>query len=235
MTVLGLETSTAVCSVSFYREGAVPIERSVRESHIHSEKLLTMLQELARVANVQLREIDGVAVSIGPGSFTGLRIGLSTAKGLSFALDKKLTAVPTFDAVAEAVRQELASVQRLAVVIDAKRDEYYRAIYQRTADGLSMKPMQEVSVSSLDALSKELDEETLIVTDVPAMVKGVVGAARSIEDVHPFCRGSVIAALGAQQLRRGETADVVALEPFYLKDFVVKSPASRPIRNAGGA
>jgi tRNA threonylcarbamoyladenosine biosynthesis protein TsaB len=234
MTILGLETSTAVCSVGFYREGTSPIEQSIRESHIHSEKLLTMLQDLAGVADVQLKQIDGVAVSIGPGSFTGLRIGLSTAKGLCFALDKDLTAVPTFDAIAEAVRQELVSLQRVAVVIDAKRDEYYWALYQRGADGLSMGRITEVSISSLAALAHELDEETIIVTDVPSVVKRVVGAMRSVEEVHRFCRGSVVAALGAQQLRRGEKADGALLEPFYLKDFVVKSPTSLPVRNAGG-
>ncbi len=87
MTILGLETSTAVCSVGLYREDKHDVEVSLRESHIHSEKLLTIVQQALRSGETTLEQLDAIAVSIGPGSFTGLRIGLSTAKGLSFALD----------------------------------------------------------------------------------------------------------------------------------------------------
>ncbi len=101
MIILGLETSTAVCSVGLFRDGLPEIERSIRESHIHSEKLLSLVQEVIQAAGVSLDRVDAIAISIGPGSFTGLRIGLSTAKGLSFALDKPIVAVATFEAMAE--------------------------------------------------------------------------------------------------------------------------------------
>jgi tRNA threonylcarbamoyl adenosine modification protein YeaZ len=78
-------------------------EKSLTETHIHSEKLLTLIQELCDEQKLKLSQLDGVAVSIGPGSFTGLRIGLSTAKGLCFALEKPLIAVPTFVSIAKSV------------------------------------------------------------------------------------------------------------------------------------
>ncbi|MEX0737393.1 MAG: tRNA (adenosine(37)-N6)-threonylcarbamoyltransferase complex dimerization subunit type 1 TsaB, partial [Bacteroidota bacterium] len=80
-------------------DGGEYVERSLVESHIHSEKLLTLVQEVLAEAGVSLHQIDAVAVSLGPGSFTGLRIGLSTAKGLSYSLDRPLIAVPTFEAI----------------------------------------------------------------------------------------------------------------------------------------
>lgn len=99
MNLLGIETSTAACGVAVVSDGGMNVERSIVEAHIHSEKLLTLVRTVLGEAKIGLNEIDAVAVSIGPGSFTGLRIGLSSAKGLCYALEKPLLTVPTFDAI----------------------------------------------------------------------------------------------------------------------------------------
>jgi len=227
MTVLGLETSTAVCSVGLYRHGAPELEQSIQESHIHSEKLLTLVQHVTGTAGITLQQLDAIAISIGPGSFTGLRIGLSTAKGLAFALDKPLVAVPTFDSIAESGRQWHTAVKSLVVLIDAKKDEWYGREF-RIVDAVA-EAVGELAITDLGAVVRRLKNEssTLVLTDKVSELRRIVGGEVQVEDVHPYCRGSVVAALGAKKAAAGEFADVAALEPQYLKDFLVRTlPAS---------
>lgn len=227
MTILGLETSTAVCSVGLYRTGAPEIEHSLQESHIHSEKLLTLIQQVTSTAGITLGEIDAIAISIGPGSFTGLRIGLSAAKGLAFALDKPLVAVPTFDAIAESGRQWHPGVKSLLVLVDAKKDEWYAREYRISGD--HVQPAGELAIMDLGASVGKLMNEssTLVLTDKVTQVRKIVGDAVQVEDVHPYCRGNVVAALGGKKAAAGEFAGTAVLEPLYLKDFLVRTlPAS---------
>ncbi|HCA81352.1 MAG TPA: tRNA (adenosine(37)-N6)-threonylcarbamoyltransferase complex dimerization subunit type 1 TsaB [Bacteroidetes bacterium] len=225
--ILGLETSTAVCSVGLYRTGVAELEQSIQESHIHSEKLLTLVQQVTGTAGITLHQLDAIAVSIGPGSFTGLRIGLSTAKGMAFALDKPLVAVPTFDAIAESGRQWHTAVKSLVVLVDAKKDEWFARAY-RIVDGAA-EAAGRLAISDLGAVVRSLTNEssTLVLTDKVSELRKIVGEAVQVEDVHPYCRGSVVAALGAKKAAAGEFAGAAALEPLYLKDFLVRTlPAS---------
>ncbi len=216
-----------MCSVGLYRTGEAELEQSIQESHIHSEKLLTIIQQVTNTAGITLRELDAIAISIGPGSFTGLRIGLSTAKGLAFALDKPLVAVPTFDAIAESGRQWHAAVESLVVLVDAKKDEWYAREYRilgGTAEGAG-----KLAVRDLGSVVGKLRNEstTLVLTDRVGELRKIVGDAVQVEDLHPYCRGGVVAALGAKKAAAGEFAGAAALEPMYLKDFLVRSlPAS---------
>jgi tRNA threonylcarbamoyladenosine biosynthesis protein TsaB len=223
MIVLGLETSTAVCSVGLFRPGAAEVEQSIQESHIHSEKLLTLVQQVMETAGIALGELDAIAVSIGPGSFTGLRIGLSAAKGLAFALDKPLVAVPTFDAVAESGRQWHVGVGSLVVLVDAKKDEWYSREYR--VAGEETFAAGELAVRDLRSVVAALKNEpsTLVLTDKVSVVRKLVHEAVQVEDIHPFCRGNVVAALGATKAAAGGFASTAALEPMYLKDFLVRT------------
>lgn len=224
MRVLGIETSTAVCGVGLQIDGGEYVERSLVESHIHSEKLLTLVQEVLAEAGVSLHQIDAVAVSLGPGSFTGLRIGLSTAKGLSYSLERPLIAVPTFEAIAEAVRAVNAPVREIVVVMDARQGEFYTGRYRVTAAG-DVEIMDEVRVMRLeDAVALIPTEgEALVVTDALPLVRSAVRQEVAVEDVHPYCRGGVVANIGRRKLAANELADTALLEPLYLKDFVVRS------------
>jgi tRNA threonylcarbamoyladenosine biosynthesis protein TsaB len=227
LIILGLETSTEVCSVGLLRDGSAGIEQSIRESHIHSEKVLTLVQEVIATGGIQLNQLDAIAVSIGPGSFTGLRIGLSTAKGLSFSLGKPLIAVPTFEAIAESGRQGHAGATTILVLVDAKRDEWYVGKYQ--VQGGTVRATGGLAVTSMAAALTGLgdDSGTVLLTDKVEAVRGLVGCSVQVDDVHPYCRGSVVAALGAIRAAAGERANASALEPMYLKDFVVRPlPAS---------
>lgn len=225
MTVLGIETSTAVCSVGLCRDGKHELEQSIQETHIHSEKLLTLIERVVQTSGIELRQLDAIAVSIGPGSFTGLRIGLSTAKGFAYSLDKPIVVVPTFDAIAESGRQRHPEAKFIVVVLDAKKDEWYVGEY-RGFDG-RVEAVAAVAVKPLDAVVGGLksDPSTLVLTDNVTKVRSSAGAAVRVEDVHPYCRGGVVAALGAQRASAGIFADARSLEPLYLKDFVIRTTA----------
>jgi len=221
MIVLGIETSTAVCATGLSLEGKPAIERSLIESHIHSEKLLALVQEVVSEAGISLSDVGAVAISEGPGSFTGLRIGLSTAKGLCFALGTPLVLVPTFEAIAEAAREQYSDISDVVVAIDAKRDEFYVARYAVGPTGVRV--VDPVAIVKADQAMRgtEGGERTLVVTDATERVSRG-GGGSLVEHVHRFCRGSVVARVGRTKALNKEFADVVSSEPLYLKDFVVR-------------
>jgi tRNA threonylcarbamoyladenosine biosynthesis protein TsaB len=225
MTILGLETSTAVCSVGLYREKMPGVEMSLLESHIHSEKVLTLVQEVLRSGETTIEQLDAIAVSIGPGSFTGLRIGLSTAKGLCFALDKPVIAVPTFEAIAEAGRQKHPGVSNVVVVMDAKKDEWY--VGEFLVDGQNVRASRAVEIKNRgDALASAGISGSLILTDSVDTVKSSLKMNIVVEDALLFCRGSIVGLLGHRKAVKKEFADVASLEPMYLRDFIVRTAVS---------
>lgn len=225
MTILGLETSTAVCSVGLYRENKPDIEMSLRESHIHSEKLLTIVLHVLRSGETTLEQLEAIAVSIGPGSFTGLRIGLSTAKGLSFALDTPVIAVPTFEAIAEAGRQKHPSVSSVVVLMDAKKDDWYVGRFR--VEGERVKEAGTVEIRSLgEALAGAKTSTSVVLTDSVEVVRQHLKGNAVIEDALLCCRGNIVALLGYRKAMKKEFADIAALEPMYLKDFMVRIPLS---------
>lgn len=224
MIVLGIETSTAVCSVGLAGARGAPVEQSIVESRIHSEKLLTLVQAVCDAQKLKLVQLDGIAVSIGPGSFTGLRIGLSSAKGLCYALQKPLIAVPTFDAVASAVCNAHPECSTVTVCVDAKQGEYYVGVYER--NGSTVKIGTPVHRDTLRAaLAAVINPTATIVTDQVEDARKISMNSGLIRNILPYCRGGVVASLGYQRLDAGETADLECLEPCYLKDFVVHKSA----------
>jgi len=222
MIVLGLETSTAVCAAGLFVEGKPEVERSLLESHVHSEKLLTLVQEVIAEASLSLRDVHAVAISSGPGSFTGLRIGFSTAKGLCFSLNRPLVTVPTFEAIAVAARGKFAGASEILVALDAKREEFYVGRFATTQEGVeSLGSVEVLSLKDTLSLARR-NAAGLLITDKVELLKSGSGDTQLVEDVHQFCRASIVARLGYRKAVRKEFADVASVEPFYLKDFVVR-------------
>jgi tRNA threonylcarbamoyladenosine biosynthesis protein TsaB len=222
MMILGIETSTAVCSVGLADEFGLRSERSLVESHIHSEKLLTLIQELCDAQKMKLSQLDGVAVSIGPGSFTGLRIGLSTAKGLCFALEKPLLAVPTFLSIAKSVMMSYPECTQVIICIDAKQREYYIGSYTQSSGTIHEE--RAVHIGSLSTVLAAASLNTVIVTDHTDKLKTESSRSLLIEDVYPYCRGDVLARLALEKWNTTERIGWEQWEPMYLKDFVVQTP-----------
>lgn len=222
MLVLGLETSTDACSVGVADDEGMEQEVTRIESRIHSEKLLSMVQEVLRRGDKKPVDISAVAVSLGPGSFTGLRIGLSAAKGLCYALDKPLVAVSTFEAFAAKAAASM-SAHRLLIAADAKQGEFYTQRYEMTSD--SVRALDEIRVVSFSVLERLVAEEpdTLIATD-SSNLSAVLGGGRPVVDLRKLCSGACVAQLGKLKVLAKEFAELSSLEPLYLKDFVVRSP-----------
>lgn len=222
MRILGVETSSAVCSVGLIDDEGLSVEHSYDESHIHSEKLQTMIHDVLDEAKTPLRQIDAVAVSVGPGSFTGLRIGLSSAKGLCYAIERPLVTVPTFESIARAAAGSFNRFRHFLVMIDAKQSDFYVGHFVKVGDLLEAE--MEVAVKSLRECARDMriDETTLVLTDSVQQVQSAFGMSLSCEPVRGFCRGDVVARIGLQKYLAKQFSDLGSVEPMYLKDFVVK-------------
>ncbi|MEK6566714.1 MAG: tRNA (adenosine(37)-N6)-threonylcarbamoyltransferase complex dimerization subunit type 1 TsaB [Bacteroidota bacterium] len=224
MMILGIETSTAVCSVGLSGDENQAIERSLVESRIHSEKLQTLIQEVLKEAGAGVGDIDAVAISIGPGSFTGLRVGLSTAKGLCFSIEKRLLAIPSFEAIATAAARSYPLYERFFIALDAKQSDFYTGSF-RNYSGL-IETETDVAVRPSKSIGQEMDDgKTLVLTDTPLMVAEVLKGAFRCENVLDFCHGEVVASIGMRKYKLKEFSDLSSTEPMYLKDFVVKTEA----------
>jgi len=213
MTVLGIETSTIVCSVGMIA-GERTYHRALREDRIHSEKLLTLVDDILKEAGCKVGDLDGVAVARGPGSFTGLRIGVSAAKGLAFAGRGVLVGVPTLEAVARGARAAGLFPDGGAVVLDARQGEWYVGMFDQEG-------REERTTVEPHARAVALCLDKVVMTDRPDAWQG---AGSSVHDLHEFIRGDVVALLGHERLRQGRGDDMATFEPLYLKDFVVRSP-----------
>lgn len=215
MIVLGIETATSVCSVGLV-DGARSFGRTIREDRIHSEKLLTLVNDVLNEAGRSVRDVDGVAVSSGPGSFTGLRIGVSAAKGLVAATGKALAAVPTLSAGATAARAAGHLRAGGWLAMDARQGEWYAA--ECDAHGV-VGPVEIVADADLRRRCAGRD----VIADRPS----AFAEAQVAEDLLAFLDGRVVAMLGRERLERGEREDAAAFEPMYLKAFAVRTPPAR--------
>lgn len=215
--ILLIETATSVCSVALSRDGQVVSYREVNEPNVHASRLTLFIQAVMKEAKVKYRDLNAVAVSKGPGSYTGLRIGVSTAKGLCFALGIPLIAVDTLYAMASGFLQasDPAEQLRLCPMIDARRMEVYMAVFR---SGMEMlEPVQ----------ARILDEQTF--AEYPEIVLFGDGAekCRALFAAYPNIRiagfensARHLSIPAFQKFEEKEFEDVAYFEPFYLKDFV---------------
>lgn len=233
-TILLLETATAVCSVAVVRDGEVLAERRSTEPNAHSAQMAVFVDEMLRQLDLLPVDLDAVCVSGGPGSYTGLRIGVSYAKGVCYALQKPLLAVPTLQAMGEYYFLTHPDYDGwVCPMLDARRMECYAAIYGRTAEGV-----EEVKAVSADVVETGIYDRYL--NDHPVVFFGD-GAAKTqpLLGSHPHARYDVEQPMTAvalwsaavRQLRQGGGEDVAYYEPFYLKDFVAKKSVVRGLRD----
>ena len=196
------------------RDGAVLAEAVQQESRSHAQSLPLLVERALAHAGLGIQGLDGLAVSIGPGSFTGLRIGLGYAKGIAFAGRLALVAVPTLEALAWAA--EAAPGERICAALDARKGEVYAALFASTAAG----PRRLTSDMALrpPELAARLEPPCVLVGDAGTVYRDVLGARAAIRPFtthHP--RGSIVAQLGWQRLVAGEVANPGDLEPVYIR------------------
>lgn len=224
--ILGIETATSICSVGLAGGGQIIAELRFNIKNAHAEILAESILQLLQLSGVSLQHITAFAVSIGPGSFTGLRIGLATAKGLAFASGKPLVAVSTLQAQAAAGMQCSVSGAQYSVipVITARAGEVYTARFQNTWP----EPRQQSDAILLPAGSFQhwLQPPAVLCGNGVAMLQKL-GVLENLSDIAvvpetaALLSGGIIARLGAIKLARGETADLPNLEPRYLQEFAI--------------
>ncbi|HUI10333.1 MAG TPA: tRNA (adenosine(37)-N6)-threonylcarbamoyltransferase complex dimerization subunit type 1 TsaB [Bacteroidota bacterium] len=221
MTVLGIETATAVCAAALVRDGRVEAESLLDAGRVHAERLLGQIVEVLGTGGVGA--LEGVAVSIGPGSFTGLRIGVSVAKGLAVARDIPIAAVPTLEALAlhATATDALPAGARLVAALDARRSEVYCQRFDVTAAGAV--PADEPRDVALEVLLAELGGAPAFVTgDGAAKVlsgPGGPGGLRMVSERARLCSAAAVARIGERLLAAGSAEDPALLEPRYIKEF----------------
>ncbi len=231
MTILLIETATPVCSVALAKDNQILAELHSAEANAHSSKLSIFVDQLLQQCGLQPSALDAVCVSSGPGSYTGLRIGVSSAKGFCYALSIPLIAVPTLHGMAMQYFSQHPDYQGLVCpMIDARRMECYTAVYSRSG---------EVKSVSADIIEPGIYDSYLNTREVVFCGDGAA-KTRDILGVHPNARYAPefqISAAGMlpialQKLADNQLEDVAYFEPYYLKDFVAKKSIVRGLRNS---
>lgn len=230
MYILLLETATTVCSVALADENGILAQRLSDQPNAHSSLLAVFVRDILAEAALQPSRLGAVCVSSGPGSYTGLRIGVSSAKGFCYALGIPLIGVPTLQGMAAHFYATHPDYRGMVCpMIDARRMECYTAIYSSPTDEL--KPV------SADIIVPGIYDSWLDRGEVLFLGDGAA-KSQSLLGIHPNARFSSdfqISAAGMwavvlHKLAASETEDVAYFEPFYLKDFVAKKSVVRGLR-----
>lgn len=222
--ILHIETSTSVCSVAVSEDSHVIFEQEDHSGPNHAERLGSMVDEALSFTDNHAIPFDAVAVSCGPGSYTGLRIGVSMAKGICYGRNLKLIAVPTLELMCVPVllREMVEDDALLCPMIDARRMEVYAGIYDRA--------LHEVRPVGADVVDAETYKQWLDKHPVYFFGNGAAKCmetinhpnAHLIEGIEPLAKW--MQPLAERRLLNEQTEDVAYFEPFYLKDYVAKMP-----------
>lgn len=228
MTVLGIETATTVCGVAVVGEGTVIAEAAADERNSHAERIMGFVERTVRLAG-GLGALEGIAVSIGPGSFTGLRIGVSVAKGLAFASGLPVAAVPTLEALALRALLEgrVSAGDRLLALLPARRGEAYAGWFLIGQEAFEEEG--EVRVVPLEQLAEEAARPGVIITgEIELLLPPQGSSFRTVGVSTSRCSAAAVAMLGAKMLKEGRTSDPSTLEPGYVLDFFLS------VKSGGG-
>jgi tRNA threonylcarbamoyladenosine biosynthesis protein TsaB len=217
MNILAIETATQTGSVAVMVEDRLVAENTLTAVMTHTERLMGAIDDLVRAAALRIHDIDGIAISVGPGSFTGLRIGVTTAKSLAYSIRKPITAVPTLDALAA---HYLFTEFLICPMLDARKKEVYTALYRNRRD--TVERLSEYAVMPPEQVLRDLHEPVIVSGDgayvYRQMITALLGDRAIFADAaHRLPRASLIAKLGYERFRAGQSDDCFALTPLYIR------------------
>lgn len=225
--ILAIETATEVCSVSMAYDGIILAERHLSDGNMHASQLHVLIDNLLKETGKKLKQIDAIAVSMGPGSYTGLRVGVAAAKGFCLALNIPLIAINTLQSLSAMalVQKEIAETAWLAPMLDARRMEVYTALLHKD---LSFLQKTHALVLDENSLKENLHQQTIYYFG-----NGAIKAQDLLQHTNAHFIPNILAsAKGMAQLaeikfQSKQFEDVAYFEPFYLKDFVGTTPKKR--------
>ena len=220
--ILQIETATTVCSVAIAIDGNVAACKQVDQRNIHAEVITLYIDELLNTTRLKYTELDAIAVSCGPGSYTGLRIGVSTAKGLCYALDKPLIAIETLDAMTNGViaATAIGDDTLLCPMIDARRMEVYTALFDSTGNKIKNTAAE---IIDGDSFSEQLkSNKILFFGDGAEKCKGVLGDNPNAIFLADFINSAGhLTQKAFEKFTAKNFENVAYFEPYYLKEFLV--------------
>jgi len=224
MKVLGIDTSTSCGSVGLVKDTGVISEYLLNTPTTHSERLLSAIHFVLNEAGCALEALDAWAVSLGPGSFTGLRIGVSTVKGLAFATGKPVAGVPTLDGLASQISP---TPYLICPMIDARKKEVYTAFYRYNREGLLVR-LSDYQAVLPEVLVSEVKEKTIFVGSGATTYREMLRATAPLFALFPaapihLLHGSMVARLGVDLLRKGDTLDTGTFSPIYVRPSEAES------------
>lgn len=214
--ILNIETATKNCSITLAQDGEIRVCMELaEEGYSHAEKLHVFFEQALHKAGLTFQDLNAIAVSQGPGSYTGLRIGVSAAKGLCYALNLPLIAIDTLETLA---RQLSITEGKIIPMIDARRMEVFTAVFDSSYQKLRATEAEIIDATTYD----ELEGTIHLLGDGAAKCKAVLNDPRFVyhdEMIYPSAKE--MSRLSFDKYQKSDTVDVAYFEPFYLKDFVM--------------
>lgn len=224
--ILQIETATQSCSAALAIDGKTVALKELVAQNIHAGSLTLFIDEVMAQAGITYGELDAIAVSKGPGSYTGLRIGVSTAKGLCFALDKPLIAIDTLKMMAAGFIQSQPSYNGLICpMIDARRMEVFTATY--SADLSTVLPVTAKIVDAESFKDELADHQITFIGDGAAKCADTITAVNAAFSADNFNSAANMSTQAFEAFQNGDFEDVAYFEPYYLKDFVITTPKKK--------
>ncbi len=236
--ILNIETSTRVCSVALAFDGKVEVMQESMVKNSHARHITVFAEEVIYRAGITFHELDAIAISKGPGSYTGLRIGVSTAKGFCYSLDKPLVAVGTLQALAYGMVQKLKSSGEnpeeflFVPMIDARRMEVYSAVFDSRFHEIRKVKAEIINENSFAGFFQQ-GKKLVFAGDGASKCREVLSG---VSDKALFPEGLAASAahmapLSEKKWQKQQFEDVAYFEPFYLKDFVAGIPRVKGLRD----
>lgn len=227
--ILQIETATQVCSIALSADGETIAFHDIDEPNVHAARLTLMVEELLRTTNLSFKDLAAVAVGKGPGSYTGLRIGVSTAKGLCYATDLPLIGIDTLAGMAAgfiANSSLITENMQLCPMVDARRMEVYAAVYDNRLRQITPPAATIVDAQSFEFLGT--DQRIILFGSGADKLEVLFAENEQVEVVSQFKNSARhLSHLAYCAYMDKQFADVAYFEPYYLKDFVATTPRPR--------
>jgi tRNA threonylcarbamoyladenosine biosynthesis protein TsaB len=219
--ILQIETATTVCSVALSENGSVLAYKELEQRNVHAEIITLFIDEVLKTNDKKYSDLNAIAVSCGPGSYTGLRIGISAAKGLCFALDIPLIAVETLEGMAGGMLSQntIDNNTLLCPMIDARRMEVFTAVFNTKGDRVKPTSAEIIDENSFSDLLKT--NKILFFGDGAVKCSDVLGSSPNAQIVPGFINSArYITKKATEKYAAKDFEDVAYFEPYYLKDFI---------------
>jgi len=218
--ILLLETATTTCSVALAKNGSIIALKEVNERNIHASHITLFIEEVMLAAKKKYSDLEAIAISKGPGSYTGLRIGVSTAKGLCYALDIPLIGIDTIEAMASGLTESvnIPDSSLLIPMLDARRMEVYTGIYRKD---LSIVESVSAKIIDKDSFNEYNDQSLFLFGDGADKFRTLFADQPDINFIDFSTSASHLNALALRKFRDSDFENLAYFEPFYLKDFLL--------------